>query len=424
MPFYRVLLFSVVLSLPATAADLPSNVLPAGVGVNIHFTTGHRRDLDRIAAAGFKYVRMDFEWGAIEVSQKGVYHWSAYDTLTRELERRGLRAIYILAYSNPLYEKPAKAFPSPQHPESIAAYARWAAMAARRYHGRHIIWEIWNEPNISFWRPRPDVQQYTRLALATCRAVRVAEPNATLVAPATSGVPLDYLEKFFASGVLAYLDAVSLHPYRAYDRPPEDAAHDYQNVRRLIRRYAPAGKKDLPIISSEWGYSSHTQGVTPQTQAAYLVRMQLANLLDGVRLSIWYDWKDDGANPAEGEQNFGTVHNDLRPKPAYQAVRTLTHELAGYHIVRRIDVGNQQDYVLLLENGPADRKLAVWTLGKSHTVALPVDLGSSRATGVTGNGEPLKLKRAKGVLILEATGLPSYLEVSRAEHGASVRVEE
>jgi hypothetical protein len=48
------------LSGPAPAADLPEPVLPQGVGVNIHFTRDHDKDLDRIAAAGFKVVRMVF----------------------------------------------------------------------------------------------------------------------------------------------------------------------------------------------------------------------------------------------------------------------------------------------------------------------------------------------------------------------------
>jgi len=76
------------------------------------------------------------------------------------------------------------------------------------------IWGIWNEPNIFFWQPKPDVQQYNALALATCRAVRQADPRATIIGPATSGVPAPFLEAFLASGVLPYLDAVSVHPYR------------------------------------------------------------------------------------------------------------------------------------------------------------------------------------------------------------------
>src|SRR5262249_9148647 len=87
-----------------TAADLPELVLPQGVGVNIHFVRGHERDLDLIAAAGFKFIRMDFGWGGIERKQ-GEYNWGDYDELTANLEKHGLRAIYILDYSNPLYEE-------------------------------------------------------------------------------------------------------------------------------------------------------------------------------------------------------------------------------------------------------------------------------------------------------------------------------
>ena len=92
-----------VLPLAVSAADLPELVLPAGVGVNIHFTRGHEKDLDLIAAAGFKFIRMDFSWGGTERA-KGVYNWADYDELTANLKKRGLRAYYILDYSNGLYE--------------------------------------------------------------------------------------------------------------------------------------------------------------------------------------------------------------------------------------------------------------------------------------------------------------------------------
>ena len=46
-----------LLSLRALAAELPDPALPAGVWVNIHFTNGHAKDLDLIAARGFKVGR-------------------------------------------------------------------------------------------------------------------------------------------------------------------------------------------------------------------------------------------------------------------------------------------------------------------------------------------------------------------------------
>src|SRR3954447_22524486 len=92
------------LLLSSQGAEIPEAVLPAGVGVNIHFVTGNERDLDLIAAAGFKFIRMDFGWASIE-KKNGVYDWSGYDELLAHLDERRLRALFILDYSNPLYEE-------------------------------------------------------------------------------------------------------------------------------------------------------------------------------------------------------------------------------------------------------------------------------------------------------------------------------
>src|SRR5438128_2008212 len=111
-------------------AQIPNAVIPECMGVNIHFVGGHEQDLDMIAAAGFKFIRMDFTWEYIEKT-KGQYEWSPYDELTANLQKRGIRAIYILDYSHWAYETNVETFNgqthaperrpgSPQHPESIA----------------------------------------------------------------------------------------------------------------------------------------------------------------------------------------------------------------------------------------------------------------------------------------------------------------
>src|SRR6185295_5678026 len=129
--------FVLLLPLLSFSDEIPEPVIPAGVGVNIHFVTDREKDLDLIAAAGFKWVRMDFQWEAIE-RKKAEYDWSAYDELMSNLDKRKIRALFILDYSHSLYEKvvtsphpftgqPHDTLASPQHEESIAAFARWAA---------------------------------------------------------------------------------------------------------------------------------------------------------------------------------------------------------------------------------------------------------------------------------------------------------
>jgi len=417
-----------LLPLLCRAAELPEPVLPAGVGVNIHFVTGHEEDLDLIAAAGFRFIRMDFAWGAIE-QKKGEYDWSGYEQLLGNLDKRGTRAIFILDYSNGLYEEsvgstnplthlPHKTTASPQHPESIAAFGRWAAAAAAHFRGRHVVWEIWNEPNIQFWAPKPDAQQYATLALATCQAVRAAEPNATLIGPASSTFPWAFLETFLKSGVLEYLDAVSVHPYRSPHTPPETAAADYQKLKTLIDEYAPAARKGrIPIVSGEWGYSTWRKGVSLETQAAFAARQQLSNLLNGIPLSIWYDWKNDGSNPDENEHNFGTVLPDLKPKPAYVAIKTLTQELGGYGIGRRLRPTDDKDYLLLMtRSAEGTRKLAAWTTGEPH----PVTLGIKSRAGVElkaadGQGQPIRVQLAANELTLQLDAAPQYVTLDGIE---------
>jgi hypothetical protein len=409
------------LALSNRAAEIPEPVLPAGVGVNIHFVTGCERDLDLIAAAGFKFVRMDFAWAGIE-TKKSVYDWSSYEELLRHLEERGLRALFILDYSNPLYEETVtginplthlehRTTASPQHQESVAAFARWSAAAAKHFHGRHVIWEIWNEPNIQFWSPKPNVEQYTTLALATCKAIRESEPGATIIGPASSEFPWAFLETFLKSGVLEYLDAVSVHPYRNPRTPPETAAAEYEKLRKLIERYATAGRaKPIPILSGEWGYSSNTKGASLETQAAFAVRQQLANLLEGVPLSIWYDWKNDGEDPNENEHNFGTVLPDLSPKPAYTAIKTLTRELSGCRIARRLTLESEKDYALICANAAGGQKLVAWTQGEPHLVTLDPDLKGAKAfAGVTGSGERFTPKVNEGKLVIELGPAPKYV---------------
>jgi len=391
-------------------------------GVNIHFTTGHEKDLDMIAAAGFKIIRMDFGWQSTE-RENGVYNWSAYDELTANLNKRGIRALYILDYSNSLYEKQTeskdpisgnitRSIAAPQNEESVTAFAKWAAASASHFRGNNIIWEIWNEPNINFWRPAPDVVQYNKLAVATCNAIRKAVPEAIIIGPATSQLPVPFIESFLASGITEYIDAVSVHPYRRYYLSPETAIEDYNKIRELIGKYTPEGKSDIPIISSEWGYSSSTKGVSVETQAAYIVRMQLSNMVYGIPFSIWYDWKNDGSDPEEHEHNFGTVTNDLELKPAYTAIKNMNDQLKDFTFLRRLDVKRGNDFVLLFRDDKGNRKIAAWTTEVPHYAVL--EELEIKVTGMTAKdwaGNELKVSTEQGKIVIDLSPLPQYISV-------------
>ena len=393
----------------AQRVPLPELAVPGALGVNIHFTDPRPGEMQMIADGGFRILRMDFSWGGTE-RKAGVYDFAAYDRLLAAAKPHGMRLLFILDYSNRLYDEGL----SPHTPAGRAAMAKWAAAAASHFKGQGILWEMWNEPNIKqFWKPQPNVADYAQLAVEVGKAIRSAAPDELYFGPATSTIDLKFLEACFKAGCLDYWDAVSVHPYR--QSAPETAAAEYARLRTLIDQHKPAGKA-IPILSGEWGYSAAWKQYDADRQGKYLPRQWLINLEQGVPVSIWYDWHDDGPDPKEAEHHFGTVlHPYLKdqtppyePKPAYLAARTLTSQLTGFSFARRVSLDSKDDYVLEFSRGD-ERRWAVWTTGQNHEVELPIAAASLRATGHLG-GEAVELKSTGRTLKVTLRDAPQYLK--------------
>lgn len=400
----------------------PSLVVGNNFGVNVHGATV--ADLDLIAATGLKFVRIDLTWEVTERSA-GVYDFALYDVIARQLQARGLRPLFILNYSNPLYTKqvairqkvPAIIKPSaPVLPKAVAAFARWAAQAVNHFHAYDPVFELWNEPDLDhFWPPQSNVQQYVALASAACRAIREVVPKATIIGPAAAKPPTlsrpssPFLSAVLASGILGCFDGVSVHPY-SHIPDLRYTARNWALLRSLIAqsaaRQAQATRSRTPFDPSSAGTASgpplpvpinSETGLTTgggtllhrppdeTAQALYVVRMMLLDFESGVPISIWYDWRDDGDDASEPENRFGLVRRDGSPKPAYRALKTLLSELSGFEL----ECSNREEdgqLSLVFGRVNAGAKLVSWreTRG-SPRLELPPTLRVARATDMYGS---------------------------------------
>ena len=427
--------FVVSSSVGAPHPSLPPPVIPECLGVNIHFTDPKPGEMEMLAAAGFKWVRMDFAWAATERA-KGEYDFAAYDRLVAHLDKHQLRALFILDYGNPLYDDGLP----PRTDESRTAFAAWAAAAVSHFAGKGYLWEMWNEPNLAqFWKPKPDVQQYIALAKITAAALKKAAPDEAFIGPATSTIDLSFLEACCQAGLLESWAGVSVHPYR--QTAPETAEEELRSVRLLIRKYAPKDKApgDIPVISGEWGYSSAWKDFDEEKQAKYAARQLLNNIANDVALSIWYDWRDDGTDPKEAEHHFGLVHHEYHegrnpvydPKPAYQVVKTLTQQLAGMRFNKRLipDLARQSG-VLDLFTSEGEIRVAAWTrqttappptpqhsaafqLPLRDEVLLPISPGSIESIDIVGKRQIAHQATMEG-LRFELTDKVEYLRPDTA----------
>jgi hypothetical protein len=326
----QLLLISAVLSTLGHSSP-PALDLTSAFGVNIHGGgLLYPRDLHRIRNAGFTWVRVGLPMRQAE-GDDGAYDFSFFDVLAAQLKSEGLRALVILYYGNP-YDAGRRGFPSflgkSDSDEFREAYAKFSADAVARYAGRGFIWEQWNEPNNKHaWPPEPNSASYIALVRRACLAIREKSPNEIIIGPASSYVDLKFVEACLQGGMLEFWSGISVHPYRQNE--PEAAAGEYTRLRTLIARYATPGQP-VPIICGEWGYSTAWKGYDDFKQADFLKRMFELNRREQIPLTIWYDWRDDGVDPANQEHRFGLVRQApgglFEPKPAFFSAR---RELIG-----------------------------------------------------------------------------------------------
>lgn len=402
------------------AALLPERTIPQNAGFCIHDDSREARDWDMIRDAGVKLVRKDLFWHHVESAQ-GKYDFGGYDRLLDGLEQRGIRALFILCYNSPVHEK------AETSEEGRKAYARYAAEAARRYKGRKVLWELWNEPNVKeFWKGPGDhnsdafADQYVALVREAVPAMRAADPDCFIMAGATSclwSMSFKWLDRCFKQGLLqADIDGLSVHPY-GFPRPELCIREGYGRLREMMNEN---GGKDIPILNSEVGYDIGGPFLGPSPdkeqrlhyQAWHFVRQNLVDRMCDVRTTLWYLWKD---------KEFGVVNPDRGERPTYAAAKTLASELGGFRFVSRVPAGSELDYVLLFEKEDGERKLVAWTTpsgrdetpdkARPHPLRIPVATAAGALTLVDLYGQQTRIAVADGAVTLTLTGSPQYVSL-------------
>ncbi|WP_137128941.1 cellulase family glycosylhydrolase [Rhizobium sp. FY34] len=387
----------------ADGKGLPAPGEPPLRGVQIHPTDRSNMALDLVREAGFNMVRTGFYWYSSETAPDS-YVWAAYDRLVARLNRRGLRVMFTLYGQVKHYGDDTV----PRTNVQIAAFARWAAAAARRYRNDDVIWEIWNEPNLPrFWQPQPSAAEYQRLVEATCAEIRKTVPKATIVGGALAGATLipenffGYARSLDSAAFRGCLDGLTIHPYR--DGPPETVSQTYDKLASSV--------KGLPrVLSGEWGYTTTGQTrVDEERQAEFAVRSFQANAAAGIPLSVWYMLRDRVGEQSDRETGFGLLKADLGPKPAYRALSVSNRMLSGLSF-EGVCGPTVQGFVALTHGGDGGRRvISAWTLGAPGSLVL--DTGVVAGPMVMGDGQDIAVDPTQSRTSVPLSGLPVYVPI-------------
>lgn len=293
--------------------------------------------LDRLAAGGARWLRIDVAWSMIQPNGPGSYDtgWGVpfVDRVLSMAHARGFKVLVMFWMTPPWANRNQGTRVAPDSPSDYARAIRWAA---ERWSGEVNAWEVWNEPNMDYFFKGADAGSYTRLLCAAYPAVKAADPSAKVVFGGVVHNDDRWIGQAYDAGARGCFDVMATHPYQG----PADLsplAPDNGEIWRLthvsaVRRVMVAnGDADKPIWFTEMGWSSHPntgkeqpwdRGVSEQQQADYAVdALRLVrDRYPYVRKAFWYNERNKATGSAQ-QDNFGLLRRDLAPKPVYAAVR-------------------------------------------------------------------------------------------------------
>ncbi|NMA46548.1 MAG: family 1 glycosylhydrolase [Lentisphaerae bacterium] len=234
----------------AAGAAVPAVEIHSGFGVCAHLGWSAEyakliEELDLMQAAGIKWARADFTWAQIE-PRENEFDFAVYDRVVAEAEKRQVKILPILCYNS----KWTKGFAH----ENLDAWARYVRTLVSRYGDRLKHWEVWNEPNIGFWKPSPNPEQYVSLLKVSYQTIKAVDPALEVLYGGMAGVAPKFLEDTLKLGAGAFYDIMNIHPY-CYPATIEQRRSlvEVDELREILRKYNAPER----IWITETGWPTH-----------------------------------------------------------------------------------------------------------------------------------------------------------------------
>jgi len=334
-----------------------------------------RRWWTRLFDSGVKWVRIgQYEnssdltsWDWVEQRPGHYAILPELDEAVRSLVENGVTVEVQLQYSNPLFQgDPAKRprrvllpppgigqddepvnpiFLPPQTDEQIGAFLRHVRFMVNHFRGRVKHWELWNEPNIGYWRPHTDTKEelvakargYGKVLSRFADVVHQTDPEAKVISGGLAGPDL-----LFARAALGEcpgkIDIIAYHTYPGFgsNHMPEEA--DTRDGAAFFRQQLvqlPGIRNDVAFWNNEWNVAPGWKGSNDSVQARYVPRFFVYHHAQGVRGAMWTFVPSTDGNE---DDLFGVLHGDtgdanaFQPRPAYRAFQ-VTSALFGQTVV-------------------------------------------------------------------------------------------
>lgn len=203
------------------------------------------------------------------------------------------------------------------------------------FHYRNSIpyWEVMNEINLNGKRDEISADSvlslYMSLLPMTYKKIKDANPNIVVTSSSISDAPDSFVALMSKKKCYDYFDVLNFHSYDY----PENLPIKFQRIAKTMFE----DRWQRPVWLTECGYSTFAEPALKfwakdslrkeQEQACWIPRTYLISFAYGVDKVYTYSLRAREKDLKKSEDNFGILHADLSPKPAYYAYKTMTKML-------------------------------------------------------------------------------------------------
>ncbi|MFP8580280.1 hypothetical protein ACLH17_27950 [Klebsiella pasteurii] len=270
-------------------------------------------------------MRIDAPWEDVEKTKGGYNIPRIWDKVINKMVSEGIEPILIIDYGNSLYGNG-----KPDTEEYVRAYSKYARYLANHFKGRVHFYEIWNEWDSTAGNtPKGNVSDYKQLVKMTYPSIKSVDENITVITGAFSPAGLDvavgeskrnYLADYMSPEMANYTDGISIHPYVAYRKKPNNIYNKYlsqiEYAKYLLMNTPGFKNKKLYITEIGWTTFDPRFSVSDSEQAKNILNSIEDAKKIGINGVIIYSLRDGGRNYFNSEEGFGIFDYKWRPKKA------------------------------------------------------------------------------------------------------------
>ena len=394
-------------------------------GVRNFWSASEKTQVYQAAAiAGAQSVRCGTAWREIQPTPDA-YKWEGLDETVDLAAKQGLRVQLLVAYGGASWTKSPETLAlirerkdeqqQWRYPPRADLWRVWMRALATRYQNSVSHYEIWNEPDLEFFKGTP--AQYHELLRIANEEIHAVNPAAIVISGGIAGMDLRDYKSEVLPGVLegGHFDRVGYHRHGTFARLEGEIDNRVLPMMQKFGVFKPLYFTETAMGST---YSAEfKQAVELPKRLAFVwsrgaTGYHYFTIWDKPQPGRRGSGKGDG-----GDKNYTMLRGDFAPRAVWVAYNEMSRVLRGRRFDRQLDIGESR-WAFAFQGkgdfsgtGPRSRALVAWNedpLLADAPLVLHIGEGATaRAVDLMGNAQTLPT--SAGRVVWNVGREPSYL---------------